>query len=213
MLSALIFFITGALSTIDGFSRSSGGRAYETPGITARDTTQTTRDSIPLGISMALSSPPRVETVRLAVGIGPMFNDFTELEHLGIEKSNLTLPLSLYLYVPFQKYDPTLYFLGGWDFSTNLTFKAMLMYRTQFGALFGMGAGNTTSYHFDDELDMPNFDAFKTYGVAVLGVNFIPGALDLVLTIPLGSSLTTEFEDRRYKIRPAGFHVSLLVSI
>lgn len=178
-----------------------------------KDTLERNNGELPLSGNKDGLSRPRFETIHLLFGIGGTVANFSDLDRLGVDKSNVSVPLSLYTYIPFQRSRPGFFLLSGADVNlldaNNFAFKMLLLYQTSPGILFGLGAART-SYVYGEAV---NIEADQTQGLLALGINLSPRRVDLLLTLPLASSLETRFEQNNYSIRPAGVQVSLLFSL
>lgn len=183
---------------------------------TTKDSSRVTAEYIPLAEVHHYVSRSRFETAHIMVGIGIMGSRFSDLRKLGVSGSNISVPLSFFVYFPVFKESPVVYFTGGFETSIgefangeNWTFKGLVMFQVK-RLLIGGGAGRTEYKHREENLRIV---ANQTYGVAAVGINLSPHRFDLLLTIPVTKGLTTTFEENKYNIRPAGIQVSLLYSL
>ncbi len=208
--SVTLMLLGVVISPVFASSTSWEGITGNEGRITTGDTVKTrTRTFLDTRESTGLSRP-RFETVHLVLGIGMMFSEFSDLRRLGVEKSNFSLPVSIYVYIPFQKEEPSFYFTGGWDFSKNSSFKALFLYQTRFKIILGLGGGKT--FYSDDKDDLI-VESSQNHGLVAFGVNLSPQRVDLLLTAPIGRSISTDFEGTEYSIRPAGIQFNLLISL
>lgn len=170
-------------------------------------------DRLPLAANPVKLTRPRFEVIHLVLGIGGMMSDFSDLNTLDVDENNLSIPFLVYIYLPFQREDPSFYFTGGWEMGIGggrTSFKGLLLYQNPKNILIGVGFGRTWfSYDGDDVV----IDASQSYPLLAVGANVDPQRVDLLLTIPVTSSLQTNFEGSSYHVRPAGIQLSLLISI
>jgi len=170
-------------------------------------------DTIPLATNPGKLSRPRFESFHLVLGIGGMVSKLSELEKLRADENNLSIPFLVYVYVPFLREDPSFYFTGGWEMAVSggrTSFKALFLYQNRYKILMGLGFGRSWfSYESDDLI----IDVSQSYPLLAIGRNLDPQRVDLLLTVPIASSLQTTFEGTSYHIRPAGIQLSLLVSL
>lgn len=210
ILAVVLPLFLGTFSSVLASSGDPGNMTEGKKVTGAEDTTKTPSGHLPLAQNSGGLKRPRFETARLMIGIGGMFSNLSDLERLGVNKSNLTVPFSIYAYVPFQRDHPSLYFIGGWDIGGNPSFKALFLYQFRFKLIVGLGGGKTWySYDGDDVI----IDSSQNHALLALGVNLSPQRVDLLLTVPLAPSLSTNFEGEEYSIRPAGIQISLLISL
>lgn len=74
----------------------------------------------------------------------------------------------------------------------------------------GWGFGRSWFSYESDELIV---DASQSYPLLAIGRNPDPQRVDLLMTVPIASSLQVIFEGANYHVRLAGIQLSLLVSI
>ena len=170
-------------------------------------------DTIPLATNPGKLSRPRFESFHLVLGIGGMVSKLSELEKLGADENNLSIPFLVYVYVPFLREDPSFYFTGGWEMAVSggrTSFKALFLYQNRYKILMGLGFGRSWFSYESDDLTVY---ASQSYPLLAIGRNLDPQRVDLLLTVPIASSLQATFEGANYHVRPAGIQLSLLVSI
>ena len=197
----------------------------------ASDVTVTvfSNDSLPLAPNTLGLNRPLFHTTHFAFSIGLLISDFSSLGALSVSASSVCMPVSCYLEIPFAE-DPLISIVGGGGFALGgasggslSTFSAFLIYRTgtsAFSPFVGFGAART-SYNYSVISSNNNYssntnlaiDAGASYGMLIGGICLVPDRVDLLLSLPLGSGITTHFESKAYTIGPAIFQVSFLASL
>ena len=210
VLLALAVWLSLSVSyPVYGFQMKPNNTKTDSAGITIR----LVNDSIPLSRQKRKGVRPKFETIHLVLGFGVLNSDYSDLRMLGPDPSNISVPMSIYIHVPFTIDSPAFFFTGGWDIGlgggTN-SFKGLLMFQSPYRIMLGFGAG-TTIYSYDD--DNIIIGANQSYPILAGGINVSKQRVDLLVTLPVTSPLKQDFEGRRYSIRPAGIQVSLLISL
>lgn len=170
-------------------------------------------DSIQLAKRKRFRVRPKFETIHLMLGFGVMNSDYSELKMLGPDPSHISVPMSVYIFVPFFRDSPAVFFTGGWDIGLGggiTTFKGLFMFQTPYRVMLGFGAGTTIYSYRDDNIII---GANQSYPLLAGGINVSKQRVDLLVTLPVTPPLKQDFEGRRYSIRPAGVQVSLLISL
>ncbi len=177
-------------------------------------------DAIPLALNISELLRPRFETIRLDVAIGFVLSNFSEIEQLTGGPNNVYIPATLYVQVPIME-DPSIMLIGGWGFAVGgggggsiYSFSSFLLYRpgsfSFLKPIVGFGAGYT-NYNYSSPGIIIN--ASESYPALLLGLNIVPHTFAILLTYPLTRGLNTTFESKSYTIKPAGFGLSLLLSL
>jgi hypothetical protein len=180
---------------------------------------QVPTDVLPLTPNTSELVRPIFETIHFDVAIGLMLSDLSELEQLTRSATNISVPLSFYVQVPLKE-DASISFIGGWGFALGgggggniYMFSSFLLYRpntfSSLKPIVGLGAGTTIYGHHGDV----DINAAQSYPILLFGLNIAANTLDILLTYPLTKGLSTTFESKSYTIKPAGFGLSLLLSL
>ncbi|MDR8394402.1 hypothetical protein NC796_24855 [Aliifodinibius sp. S!AR15-10] len=206
----LVFVACGTFLPVEA-SACQGSHIINRTALSApEDTTTKTDDPLPLARNKSNFSRPFFETTHLVFGGGVMFSDFSELDRLAVDKPNTSVHFAVQAWFPLQREEHGLYFIGGWDIGSSSTFKALLLYQTPFRLFVGGGGGKTI---FSDDSSNLIIESSQNHALLAVGLNLDDRFAKLMVTVPVGSSLTTNFENQAYSIRPAGVQVNLLLSL
>jgi hypothetical protein len=175
-------------------------------------------DILPLAPNLAHLSRPRFPTIHLALSIGVAQGNFSGLTRIIGKVSNVFVPVSLNMEVPVSV-NPALSFVSGWGFALGgaggggLTeFSAAIFYRLNFYSSFTPIIGFGASQNWYSKSDSLNISTSLVSPTLVFGLQLDPTMLDILLSIPLRTSLHTTFESQSYAIEPTGVRLSLLVA-
>jgi len=164
-------------------------------------------------------SRPKFATIRLELSIGFALGSFHDLELLTGQVSDAFIPISFGMEVPLF-WDRTLSVVGGWGFALggagtgSLTgFNTALLYRmdphSSLTPIIGFGASeNWYSVSSSDII----ISASLVSPVLQLGLVLDSSMLDLMLSIPLRTSMSTSFESKTYTIDIAAKRLTLVIA-
>lgn len=172
------------------------------------------KGKIPLARNENGMNRPKFNTIHLALGLGGMSSDLSDLNMLGINQGkNVIIPFSVYVHVPFNNGDPPIYLSSGWNFGisggTN-SFNIMLLSQPISRIIIGAGVGRSEYIYDGNDIYI---DAAKTYPLLTFGINLSPRIIDLMLMMPLDSTINTDFEGNEYSINVKRFQISLFISL
>jgi hypothetical protein len=191
------------------------GTPLNPPPVASTETAVST-DALPLVPNTSRLSRPIFETVHFEIAIGLSVGDFSQLQTLIGNVSNVSCAVSFFVHVPVLE-APSISFLGGLGFAPGrslYSWSTFVLYRpgtlSFFDVIFGLGAGQTR-YEYSGEQAI--IKASQLYPVLLLGLNIVANTLDIVFTYPLTKGLSTTFESKSYTVKPAGFGLSLLLSL
>jgi len=157
---------------------------------------------------------PKFNTIHLVFGLGGMSSDLSDLKTLGINQGgNVFIPFSVYVHVPFKNDDPPIYLSSGWNIGLSggtTSFKMMLLSQPLSRIIIGAGVGRSEYIYDGDNIKV---DAAKTYPLLTVGINLSSRIIDLLLMIPLNSTVDTNFEGNDYSIKVERFQISLFISL
>lgn len=185
------------------------------------DTSQYLWQKLPYTATAARNPRLKFETIHLVLGISGLFSDLSSLDRFRVSPPRFTLPISLYMNVPFQYRSSKFFFMAGGDFGKCPAFKALFKFQPTSRLILGIGAGRITydgqkeDYSTDSEGNSQDLviGIKKTFVMSVIGINLIPKQLDLIASLPFSSRISTNFEGENYSVRLPGIQVSLLISL
>ncbi len=184
---------------------------------------QVFHDYLPLANNVNGLTRPRFSTIHLVLSLGASKGNFSGIERLTGPISDAIVPLIINMEVPFGKESPLSFFsgfgfsMGGAGGGTLTQSSAFLLFRFRsysfFNPILGFGA---TENHYSAEVDsggshIIDITASLVSPTFLVGIELVPDFLDLLLAVPLVTSLSTTFEGRSYTVEPVGFQLSLLV--
>jgi hypothetical protein len=178
--------------------------------------------SLPLAANTSELARPFFQTIHYDFSIGIAFCDFSELQPL-IGSSNINARLGFFIEIPFH-WDGPVSLISGSDFALGgggggrlYTFSTFLVYRHESSSMFkpiiGVGIARTMYDYGRGDVGSIAISAKETYPVIIVGLNLVPNVADALLSVPLGKDLQTSFESKSYTIQPAGFILSVLMSL
>ena len=185
-------------------------------------------DILPLASSVGTLARPRFRTPHLELSAGVSTCDFSGLEILTTKSLSNTrsyIPLSITMDLPFGSTSPISLFssfgfaIGGAGGGSLAQYSVFLMFRasaySSFNPILGIGA---TLSNYSSELDSLDRHAFDVSvrlvsPTIVLGLELVPDWVDILLTVPLRTNISTAFESKSYTVQPVGIQMRLLVSL
>lgn len=177
------------------------------------DTTKLIIGDLPLKKSKKGYRRPRFDTFHLVMGFGWHTMNLSALKRLGVNISNNNVMSSFYGYVPLSEGPSHFYIMAGYDAIFNEaagpSYKTLLLYQRKEGIILGVGGGSSALAIFENVI----IDASQSHALFAFGFNISPQRVDLLMTIPISTPLTTRFEGGSYSIRPAGIQINLLTSL
>jgi len=213
-----VFLLLGIYSLSQAYPEESNRLAVFTD---TTDTTEFSSAELPLSPNSFGKRRPKFDTIHLIIGIGGLFSDLSSLSNITVEQPNLTIPISIYMRIPFKKESSKFNFTAGGDLGIYPSFNAFIMYQSNFRIILGLGAGRITHHYKKENYSTTSegnpedlvINIEQSYGFATIGISIIPKQLELITTLPIKSRIKTDFEGKNYSIRFPGPKISLLISL
>jgi len=178
---------------------------------------------LPLAQNVSGLERPMFQTIHMVFGFGLGFPHLSDLQSLTGSGSDIALPVSISIEIPFQE-ELGFSLFTGWGFAlggagggTLATFSISLLDRLEpsgiISPILGVGAGYTEYSFSNGSVGGVEISAAKSYPVLAFGLNLVGQRLDVLCIIPFAAGLTTSFESRTYSISPAESQIVVLFSL
>ncbi len=171
--------------------------------------------NLPLAQNPGKLLPPRFRTIHLVLGFGVMTRNMSELDGLGINVADFSVPISFYMHIPIVQEGSEIWLLPGWEVSFGAnggsnTFRAMIFMETLPSLSIGIGGARTTYQYNDDNIIV---DLSQSYGQLAVGYQPGPKWPDFMVYVPFAGSQEETYNGSEYTVKPAGIQFNLLFPI